>query len=388
MSRWSIRTQSAVVFATAAMALTTLVVVFTNLASQAGLRRQLGPTTATSAVSHTPRASAEALPTVATGPATATRADHIPEGASSIVIVREVAAQQWQWALVGIVGAGIIAAVLGWLVARRVLAPIDRVSTTASRISESNLHERIAVCGPNDELRRLATSFNALLDRLGTAFERQRRFVGMAAHELRTPLAVQRAAVQVGLADGVEITEIAAIRNQLLEQNRRTERLIESLLALADAERDLDGRIEWVDLADVVRQVVAERRADATTAERTVLIDAPTTSMIKAEPRLVAQLVANLVANAIEYNKPGGSVEVRVGADGLVVQNDGSHLHAEHVTRLVEPFFRGESPDGAGRHSGLGLAIVAAIVRAHGWTLRMVPRPAGGLSVTVCVSSS
>jgi signal transduction histidine kinase len=205
------------VFAVASMTMTTAVLVFVNLASQRSF--------ALSVPGADPSAPA----------ATLVDPDRFAVRDGRLSVVAEVATLQWQWSAVGVVAAGLLAGLLGWFVSRRMLRPIEQITETTNRISASNLHERIALGGPDDELRRLSRTVDDLLGRLETAFESQRRFVAQASHELRTPLAVQRAALQIGLPDRATPDEIAVTRQELLDQNRRTEHLVESLLVLAEA---------------------------------------------------------------------------------------------------------------------------------------------------------
>ncbi|MBT1675125.1 sensor histidine kinase [Curtobacterium aurantiacum] len=379
---WSIRTRTAVTFAVAAMALATGVVVFSNVMSLAGVGAGLDNAAVRRAVPSEGGASAVPRPVAPDSGA--------PGDGTAVAVIQLVAAQQWQWSAVGIGGAGLAAGGIGWLVSRRVLRPIDRITATANRISASNLHERIALDGPDDELRRLARTVDDLLERLETAFESQRRFVAQASHELRTPLAVQRAAVQIGLHDDADRQDVRAVREELLEQNRRTERLVESLLVLAEADRGLAGTTRTVDLVEVTDALTAAVSVTAAEAEVTVTHErraGPGGLVVTGEPTLLRQLLGNLVGNAVEYNEPGGFVRVTTSADGFVVENSGPIVPAGDAPLLVEPFRRGASATGAGRHSGLGLSIVAAIVQAHGWRMMITARPVGGLVVRVGVSS-
>lgn len=394
---WSIRARTALVFALAAMALATGVVVFTNVMSLSGVG---------SDVTAAFRTTQDGLDVERVAPATPlTGADAERLARSSVI--RLVAVQQWQWSAVGVAGAGILAGGIGWLVSRRMLAPIDRITATANRLSASNLHERIALDGPDDELRRLSRTIDDLLGRLESAFESQRRFVAQASHELRTPLAVQRAAVQIGLHDDVDAEDVRAVRAELLTQNRRTEHLVESLLVLAEADRGLGGSAVELDLAAIADDVVA---ATADTARRAGVVvthedrSAPLGpdgrpmrgEPMLGEPTLVRQLVRNLVDNAVEYNAPEGFVRIVTDRSGILVENSGPEVPADVAPQLVEPFRRcpgnartadvATGNDPAGRHSGLGLSIIASIVRAHAWDLTITARPEGGLRVRVEVS--
>ncbi|MBF4589230.1 sensor histidine kinase [Curtobacterium sp. VKM Ac-1395] len=365
---WSIRARTALVFALASMALAVAVVVFTNLMSQAALG-----SAGTVATLRDPTAAAQ-------------------ERGAELAFVRVVAVQQWQWAAVGVAGAGVVAGGIGWLLSRRMLRPIDRITDTATRISAANLHERIALDGPDDELRRLSRTVDDLLDRLETAFESQRRFVAQASHELRTPLTVQRAAIQIGLADGVDAEELATVRAGLLEQNRRTEHLVESLLVLAEADRGLAGDLAPVDLGSLAADVVAGVAGPADEAGVTVTLRSHTeppggAGPLVGEPTLVRQLLVNLVGNAVEYNVPGGFVHVTTTQAGIAVENSGPLVPGDVAPLLVEPFRRCADAVPGRRHSGLGLSIVASVAQAHGWHLRVEARQGGGLRVRVGVSS-
>lgn len=379
MSRvWSLRTRTALAFAVTSMALTAAAIVFVTLGSQHAIA-EVVVADAAGGVAISPDASGD--PRQTTEPA--------PDGAAGpggIAIVSRVAALQWQWSALGIAGAGVVAGLTGWLLSRRMLAPLDRIAGTAERISASTLHERIDLHGPDDELRRLSRTIDGLLDRLETAFASQRRFVAQASHELRTPIAVQRAAIQIGLHDDADAVDVARARAELLEQNRRTEHLVESLLVLAEAERGLDGRTVDVDLGVLVGSVVDEAGAAAWEADVQLHCRVIGARPVRCEPVLTRQLVHNLVDNAIEYNGPGGHVDVEVDGTVLRVRNTGPELDVALVPTLTEPFRRASAAAGGRRHSGLGLSIVEAVAQAHGWRVSLAARPGGGLVAEVDVS--
>src|SRR6202040_492755 len=165
--------------------------------------------------------------------------------------------------LLALAGVGVIALVLGYFVADRALSPLQKVTSAARRLSESTLHERIALEGPKDEIKELADTFDAMLERLSQAFDSQRRFVGNASHELRTPLAINRTLLEVALTDPEASDDLKAVGRTLLANNARHERLIEGLLLLARTERELTTRTP-VDLADVTATVLesAAKRLD------------------------------------------------------------------------------------------------------------------------------
>jgi signal transduction histidine kinase len=278
---------------------------------------------------------------------------------------------------------------LGWLVAGRVLRPLREMTATTRQISERNLHERLALAGPRDELKDLADTVDGLLARLETAFGAQQRFVANAAHELRTPLTLWRALLEERLTDpDATIDDFRATSRRLLALGEEQERLLESLLTLASSERGLDRR-EPFDLAVTTREVLAARRNEA--RRRGIGVDAVVgAAPTSGDPRLGERLVANLVDNALRHNLPGGRIEVstRTSADGAVVRvaNSGPVIPQAEVARLLQPFQRlapgrNGRDDGAG--VGLGLSIVHAIADAHGAALEARARPEGGLEVEV-----
>jgi signal transduction histidine kinase len=249
------------------------------------------------------------------------------------------------------------------------------------------LHERIAMGGPNDELKELGDTFDDLLARLERAFQAQRQFVANASHELRTPLARQRTVAQVALADpGASVDSLRAAHERVLASGAEQERLIDALLTLARGQAGPRAS-EPFDLASVTSDVVLTRRDEA---ERHGLAVRQTLSAAAAQGdrRLVERLIANLLDNAIAHNQPGGQVEVvvgtRLGHAVVSVSNSGPVVPASEVERLLQPFQRnGPERTGHGRGVGLGLSIVDAIAEAHGATLEVHPHAQGGLAVEV-----
>ncbi|WP_246257375.1 sensor histidine kinase [Amycolatopsis anabasis] len=276
----------------------------------------------------------------------------------------------------------LLSVLCGWWVAGRILRRLHRITATARQLSGHDLDRRVRITGPDDELKELADTFDEMLSRLDGAFEAQRRFAANAAHELRTPLAIERTAIQVGLDDPAP-DELRQVREQLLETNRRSQRLIDGLLVLARSDGGLTTR-EPADLAAIVTKVVDDHRADALAGGIAVRVDA-LPARVSGDVGLLEQLVGNLVRNAIQYNHPGGHVRVRtITPPGLEVSNTGPVIAAAEVDRLFEPFRRG-GPDrvGSADGTGLGLSIVRAIANAHGGAVTATPDPAGGLTVRI-----
>lgn len=277
----------------------------------------------------------------------------------------------------------LVSVAFGWWIAGRLLRPLHTITATARRLGGANLHERIGLEGPQDELKDLADTFDAMLDRLRDAFDSQRRFIAHASHELRTPLAIQRAAIQIRLGQA-EPADLPGIQEELLETNRRSERLIEGLLALATSERGLERR-EPVDLSEVAAEAVGQARSQI--LENGLRTELDLRAMpVHGDPVLLLQLVGNLVQNAVRYNVPGGTLALITSQEGgLTVRNTGPLVPEAEIDTLAEPFRR-LVRDGEG--AGLGLSIVRSIAQAHGAAVSLRARPSGGLDVQVRLATS
>lgn len=279
----------------------------------------------------------------------------------------------------------VVSVVLGWLMAGRTLRPVRQMTAKARRISEDNLHERLAVSGPDDELKDLGDTFDGLLGRLDAAFEAQKRFVANASHELRTPLTVQRAMIEVALSDpDTTVESLRAVCERVLASGEDQARLLDALLTLARGQRGLD-RQQAVDLAATAASVI--RQTDTRTPPVRITADlAP--AWLRGDPRLVTRLLTNLVDNAVRHNLPdGGWVRVSTRTRGsrcvLRVVNSGPEIPPDRIADLLEPFQRMESRTAHGGGYGLGLSIVAAIARAHHADLSVQPAKNGGLDISV-----
>ncbi len=277
----------------------------------------------------------------------------------------------------------IVSVVAGWLLAGRALRPLRHITATARRVSGENLGERIALKGPNDELKELADTFDGMLGRLDAAFASQRHFVANASHELRTPLAIMRTEVDVSLADpDATVDDLRGMGDAVRETVDRCERLIEGLLMLARSEA-ATGREEPADLAALAADCITDLHARAEEAHVEVLDDL-NPAWARGEPALLERMIANLIDNGIRHNEPGGWLRVSTRSEGgrvhLAVANGGARIDASAAATLTEPFRRLDR--GAGGF-GLGLSIVRSVVEAHGGVLDVSAPREGGLVVRI-----
>ncbi|MEU7822639.1 ATP-binding protein [Catellatospora sp. NPDC049133] len=295
-----------------------------------------------------------------------------------------------QQGAIALLAVGAVAIALGWLIAGRLLSPLHRITDTARRIStapaaDRGLHERIALRGPNDEIRELADTFDAMLARLDQAFDGQRRFVANASHELRTPLTLNRSLVELAMHRRTASEDVKRLGETLLDINGRHERLIEGLLLLARSENEVVER-RPVDLADVVDHVGLQSAGAAAEAGVSVAVEAAPAETA-GDPVLLERVALNLIGNGIRHNAAGGWVRATTATRGdrveLEVSNSGPVVAAYEVEGLFEPFRRGSERTRSDQGVGLGLSIVRAIARAHGGTVAARPQEGGGLVVTV-----
>lgn len=295
------------------------------------------------------------------------------------------------WSLVGLVGGTIVAGGLGWVIGKRILNPLHKVTSAARRASQEHLDERIQHDGPNDELKELADTFDDMLNRLDLAFVSQRRFVANASHELRTPLTSMRTLIDVAMAKPTRTTEgLETLVGRVREAVDQSEAIIDGLLTLARSDRGLTIR-ELVDLEAAALDAIDQTSTAARESDIAVeanLSPAP----IPGDRVLIERLVANLVDNAIRYNFEGGSIHVETGtAEGqsyLSVTNSGPLVQESKLPSLFEPFTRLEQRVTNGQGVGLGLSIVASVVAAHGGQLEADALPNGGLKITVRFASA
>jgi signal transduction histidine kinase len=296
---------------------------------------------------------------------------------------------------IAVLGVGALGVVGAYVVAGRALRPLQQVTSTAQHLTGETLDQRIRYVGADDEVAELANTFDAMLDRISTTFETQKRFVANASHELRTPLAVMRTEVDVTLGDpDADVVEYRRMAKVVRDGSDRANALVDALLVLARSEAQSGRRLSKKQPADLSTGVTTALSAMRKEADRihlvtdTELEPAP----VVGDPGLLDRLAGNLVENAVRYNHLHGRMWVRTGGDAqhswLVVKNTGFEVDQGDVAGLFEPFRRGGRERTGGRGSGLGLSIVRAVAEAHGGTVTATANPDGGLEVTVTLPSA
>jgi signal transduction histidine kinase len=281
------------------------------------------------------------------------------------------------------------AVAVGWLVSGRYLRPLRTITATARTISAANLHERLNLGGPDDELKELGDTFDDLLGRLDQSFRSQRQFAASAAHELRTPHATMRVWLDVAMAKpGPLPPHITDLSDRLRRELDRVDQLIDGLLVLARAQHGSITDEAILSLDGLVSGAVTAH-ASAIAAMRLAVCQRECPgARVTGSTTLLARMVQNLIDNAVRHNREGGWVRIRTDVTGLtshlVVENGGPVLDQDDVQHLAQPFRRlGAERTGTDTGTGLGLSIVASIAEIHGGRLDLRARPAGGLQVTI-----
>jgi signal transduction histidine kinase len=290
----------------------------------------------------------------------------------------------WSGVALGVLA--VVSILLGWLMAGRALRPMRAMSSRARRITEENLHERLSPDTHEDELGELATTFDGVLARLERAFEAQKRFVANASHELRTPVTLERALLEIALADpDIDEETLRRTCERVLASAKQQQTTIEALLALARSQGGTDVEAS-TDLAELAQDAITlrEPRLDGLTMA-TDLHAAPLTG----DPALLARLVANLIENAILHNRAQDAwIAVETGEDPagswLRISNSGPEVPESMISEIFEPFRRLDGERTATATGvGLGLSIVRAIADVHGARIDAAPVEGGGLRVEV-----
>lgn len=276
---------------------------------------------------------------------------------------------------------------IGWIVAGRIIRPLTEISGAARRAATGSLDHRIALSGPRDEIRDVADTIDDMLASLERSFTAHQRFAANASHELRSPLATTKTMIDVTLDDpDADEAELRALAERIREVNHSSIETVDALLDLAAADQS-DHERQPVDLAEAARAAVDEIAAEAAALD--IVIDGPTgRATTVGNAVLIQRAVSNLLRNAVRHNHAGGRATVQVSTDRsrsrVTVMNTGAVIDPADIELLAEPFSRGSGRAlTRGNGHGLGLAIVAAVVHAHGGALMLTPDPGGGLTVTM-----
>ncbi|MGN6170344.1 MAG: sensor histidine kinase, partial [Solirubrobacteraceae bacterium] len=293
-----------------------------------------------------------------------------------------------------LIGFGVLAVAsvgLGWLVSGRALRPVRSITEAARRASELRLGQRLALTGPDDELKQLADTFDVMLERLDAAFTSQKRFVANAAHELRTPLTAMRTAIEVTLSKPTRTPDqLEAMAARVKRSVERAEATVEALLTLATSELGPAAQ-DAIDLATAAKDAL-----DATHAaieQRDIKVEAALgPALARGDRVLLERMIANLIENAARHNTPGGWIRIRTiqQADSAVfeIANTGPGIPVEQIPTLFEPFARAKQRLNPSDGVGLGLSIANAIARAHNAKITARPRPGGGLEMSITIPTS
>lgn len=309
----------------------------------------------------------------------------------------EVHAQQSRRLLAGSLIALLVMAcvslLLGRALAGRVLRPLRVITAATRRISAENLHQRLAVAGPADEVKELADTVDGLLERLEASFAAQRRFVANASHELRTPLATIRASLDVAVAKPEPAAQTVVLANRVRTELDRVEHLLDGFLVLARAQHGSLADRTPVSLGELATQALAARAADIAAKTLTARDEVQSDTWTRGSAVLLSRMIENLIDNAIVHNHDGGWIRISTGHDDtetrLIVETGGRVLAQDQVDRLAQPFERlGVDRTRSEEGSGLGLSIVASIITAHGGRLDLRARPEGGLWVAAVLPSA
>jgi signal transduction histidine kinase len=283
-----------------------------------------------------------------------------------------------------------VASFAGYRVAAAALRPVERMRARAQAIGAGDLHERLPEPGSADEIDRLAVTLNDLLARLDRAFEHERRLVGDASHELRTPISVLRTRLDVALRQEHDLEGLRRVLAEAHADSRRLSRLADDLLLLARADQGrMPLRPEPLAVDELLRAAAARGREVAAAAGRTITVrrGGGADAVVLADPDRTAQVLDNLVFNSLRHG--GGSVELAAERQGglvvIRVGDDGPGYPEEFLDRAFERFSQAD-PGRAG--AGLGLAIAEAITTAQGGTIAAANRPEGGAVTTVTLPAA
>lgn len=283
----------------------------------------------------------------------------------------------------------------GWFLANSALAPIDRITRAANQITTHDLSRRLNLELPNDEVGRLAATFDSMLDRLETGFEQQKRFIGDASHEMRTPLTILKGDVEVALIRPRSADEYRETLEMVNQTTDRLTGLVEELLLLARADNNqYPLRFEACDLVELLSGEIRRLNPVAEAKNISLTLDAPPSLLMIADLDKLARLFTNLIDNAIKYSEPGDMVHVTVTPKSdqvqVAVTDTGPGIPPEHLPRVFDRFYRVDKararkltdPAKAGG-MGLGLSIAQWLAQIHSGTITVTSEVGCGTTFTV-----
>lgn len=293
------------------------------------------------------------------------------------------------YSYIGVGAILVLGAIAGYIISGIMLQPVDRVSSLATRISHTNLKERINRQGPEDEMKRLADTFDDMLERLDSAFESQKQFIQDASHELKTPIATAQTNIEVLEMDENPTVEDYKRTTQVVKRSLdRLDFLSQGLLLLSQGSQTQSARAE-VNLTSLLHEVVTEAQPAAASAGLSLeAADVAPELKVKGDAIGIKQVVTNLVDNAIKYNRPEGSVRVSARTDGanaiIEVRDTGIGIPATEQQYVFDRFYRvDKSRSRSHGGSGLGLAIVKKIAEEHGGSVSVDSTPGKGSTFRV-----
>ena len=282
----------------------------------------------------------------------------------------------------------------GWLLAHRALIPIEAITQLANQIGESDLSQRIDLQLPNDEVGRLAQTFNRMLDRIQDAFQRQKRFTTDAAHELRTPLSIIQIGLDVNLSHPRTAEQYRETLVSIQEEVERLTQLTSNLLILARADsRSQPMNYQRLDLSELLRTVVDYISAAAQQKGIAIELDIPPGVEINADEDRLIQVAINLLDNAVKFTPEKGHIAITLrrqpSAAQFTIADSGSGIPAADLPHIFEPFYRADrSRTRSAGGLGLGLAIAHEIVQLHSGSIAVVSEPGQGTQLTVTLPTS
>jgi signal transduction histidine kinase len=296
-------------------------------------------------------------------------------------------------ALVGLPGVLVLGVGAWWLMGRALL-PLERLAAAATRIHAGNLHERLPVSAPEDEMARLALAFNGMVARLDASFARVKEFTLHASHELKTPLAILRNELETALDDPAATPALREMFARQLDEIQRLAQVVDGLAFLARVDAG-QYRVahEPVRLDELVRDSFADAEILAHAARLRVALTSCAEATVSGDRRRLRQVLLNLVDNAVKYNRPGGEVTLALTRDRgeavVRIANTGVGVPAEVLPRVFDPLFRGDLARGRDVDgSGLGLSIARSIIVAHGGAIEIASEPERETVVTVRLAAT